>query len=59
MKRQALLELQRAVGAAESKALELVAAERGKPERRHSPPPGRELSPNASSQQNVCTYTHN
>ncbi|CAH0696472.1 unnamed protein product [Spodoptera exigua] len=49
---------QRAVGAAETKALELVAAERGKVERlgerRHSPPPGRELSPNASSQQNCC-----
>ncbi|KAH9629982.1 hypothetical protein HF086_017497 [Spodoptera exigua] len=30
VKRQALLELQRAVGAAETKALELVAAERGK-----------------------------
>ncbi|XP_035452533.1 protein CBFA2T3 isoform X1 [Spodoptera frugiperda] len=58
VKRQALLELQRAVGAAETKALELVAAERGKVERlgerRHSPPPGRELSPNASSQQNCC-----
>ncbi|XP_052759246.1 protein CBFA2T1 [Galleria mellonella] len=58
VKRQALLELQRAVGAAESKALELVAAERGKMdrmvERRHSPPPGRDLSPNASGQQNCC-----
>ncbi|XP_075985401.1 CBFA2/RUNX1 partner transcriptional co-repressor nervy [Anticarsia gemmatalis] len=59
VKRQALLELQRAVGAAESKALELVAAERGKVERmmerRHSPPPpGRELSPNTTSQQNCC-----
>ncbi|CAH0597093.1 unnamed protein product [Chrysodeixis includens] len=54
VKRQALLELQRAVGAAESKALELAAAERAKPERRHSPPPQRELSPNASSQQNCC-----
>ncbi|XP_060807297.1 protein CBFA2T3 [Amyelois transitella] len=59
VKRQALLELQRAVGAAESKALELVAAERGKVERmierRHSPPPpGRDLSPNSTGQQNCC-----
>ncbi|KAG6458362.1 hypothetical protein O3G_MSEX010823 [Manduca sexta] len=58
VKRQALLELQRAVGAAETKALELVAAERGKMERmadrRHSPPPGRDLSPNATGQQNCC-----
>ncbi|XP_050355877.1 protein CBFA2T2 [Nymphalis io] len=54
VKRQALLELQRAVGAAESKALELVSAERGKVERRHSPPPGRDLSPSASGQQNCC-----
>uniref|UniRef100_A0A2A4JPH4 MYND-type domain-containing protein n=1 Tax=Heliothis virescens TaxID=7102 RepID=A0A2A4JPH4_HELVI len=52
VKRQALLELQRAVGAAESKALELVAAERSKP--RQSPPPGRDLSPTASAQQNCC-----
>ncbi|CAK1543647.1 unnamed protein product [Leptosia nina] len=51
VKRQALLELQRAVGAAESKALELVAAERGKVERRHSPPPGRDLSPSSAGQQ--------
>ncbi|XP_047506630.1 protein CBFA2T3 [Pieris napi] len=49
VKRQALLELQRAVGAAESKALELVAAERK--ERRHSPPPGRDLSPSSAGQQ--------
>ncbi|XP_049879982.1 protein CBFA2T3 isoform X2 [Pectinophora gossypiella] len=49
VKRQALLELQRAVGAAESKALEV---ERGK--LRHSPPPGRDLSPNAAGQQNCC-----
>ncbi|XP_034826191.1 protein CBFA2T1 [Maniola hyperantus] len=58
VKRQALLELQRAVGAAETKALELVAAERGKMERlierRHSPPPGRDLSPSAAGQQNCC-----
>ncbi|KAJ0171269.1 hypothetical protein K1T71_012819 [Dendrolimus kikuchii] len=55
VKRQALLELQRAVGAAETKALELV-AERGKldRERRHTPPPGRDLSPNATGQQNCC-----
>ncbi|CAH2097329.1 unnamed protein product [Euphydryas editha] len=51
VKRQALLELQRAVGAAECKALEL-AAERGKPERRHSPPP--DLSPGAVPQTNCC-----
>ncbi|XP_023949369.2 protein CBFA2T1 [Bicyclus anynana] len=57
VKRQALLELQRAVGAAETRALELVAAERGKmerSERRHSPPPGRDLSPSAAGQQNCC-----
>ncbi|XP_039749199.1 protein CBFA2T3 [Pararge aegeria] len=57
VKRQALLELQRAVGAAEGRALELVAAERGKlerGERRHSPPPGRDLSPSAAGQQNCC-----
>ncbi|KAJ8710410.1 hypothetical protein PYW07_009776 [Mythimna separata] len=54
VKRQALLELQRAVGAAESKALELVAAERGK-ERRPSPaPPAPDLSPTNSTQQNCC-----
>ncbi|KAJ2938926.1 hypothetical protein O0L34_g17736 [Tuta absoluta] len=53
VKRQALLELQRAVGAAESKALEVVAAERGKLVARHSPPPGRDLSPN-QGQQNCC-----
>ncbi|XP_032524001.2 protein CBFA2T3 isoform X1 [Danaus plexippus] len=41
VKRQALVELQRAVGAAESKALELERA-------RHSPPPGRDLSPGAA-----------
>ncbi|XP_041972613.1 protein CBFA2T3 [Aricia agestis] len=52
VKRQALLELQRAVGAAESKALELVAEQRGK--ERRSPPPGRELSPNSAGQQNCC-----
>ncbi|XP_028160686.1 protein CBFA2T3, partial [Ostrinia furnacalis] len=53
VKRQALVELQRAVGAAEAKALELVAAERNKVERhRHSPPPGRDLSPSAAAQQN-------
>lgn len=60
VKRQALLELQRAVGAAETKALELVAAERGKMERlverRHSPPPGRDLSPSTAGQQNVCHF---
>ncbi|XP_068625195.1 protein CBFA2T3 [Battus philenor] len=50
VKRQALLELQRAVGAAECKALELVAAERGK-ERRHTPPPH---EPTATPQQNCC-----
>ncbi|XP_063833481.1 protein CBFA2T3 [Ostrinia nubilalis] len=55
VKRQALVELQRAVGAAEAKALELVAAERNKVERhRHSPPPGRDLSPSAAAQQNCC-----
>jgi hypothetical protein len=58
VKRQALVELQRAVGAAEAKALELVAAERSKADRltRHSPPPGRDLSPNAAAQQNVGTF---
>ncbi|KAJ8710496.1 hypothetical protein PYW08_009011 [Mythimna loreyi] len=55
VKRQALLELQRAVGAAESKALELVAAERGKAERRPSPaPPAGDLSPTSATQQNCC-----
>ncbi|XP_072948200.1 protein CBFA2T2 [Epargyreus clarus] len=54
VKRQALLELQRAVGAAECKALELAASERKeRPERRHSPPPGRDLSPGAG-QQSCC-----
>ncbi|VVC96862.1 unnamed protein product [Leptidea sinapis] len=47
VKRQALLELQRAVGAAECKALELVTERR-----RLSPPPCRELSP---TQQTVCS----
>ncbi|KPJ03028.1 PREDICTED: protein CBFA2T3 [Papilio xuthus] len=55
VKRQALLELQRAVGAAESKALELVTSERGK-ERRHTPPP--QLPPHdtpaPAPQQNCC-----
>lgn len=66
VKRQALLDLQRAVGAAESKALELVAAERSKmerlfaerlQERRSSPPPGsRDVSPTPgpNNQQNCC-----
>ncbi|KAG7300596.1 hypothetical protein JYU34_014890 [Plutella xylostella] len=54
VKRQALVELQRAVGAAEAKALELVAAERGKQERLHDrPEPGPELSP-GNNQQNCC-----
>ncbi|CAH2056925.1 unnamed protein product, partial [Iphiclides podalirius] len=48
VKRQALLELQRAVGAAESKALELVAGDRAAPapsERRHTPPPHSPAAP--------------
>ncbi|XP_045540513.1 protein CBFA2T3 [Papilio machaon] len=55
VKRQALLELQRAVGAAESKALELVTTERGK-ERRHTPPPQAPPhdTPAPAPQQNCC-----
>ncbi|KAL4702909.1 hypothetical protein ACJJTC_005137 [Scirpophaga incertulas] len=49
VKRQALVELQRAVGAAEAKALELVTERKRTP----PPPPGRDLSPN-TTQQNCC-----
>ncbi|CAH0403252.1 unnamed protein product [Chilo suppressalis] len=52
VKRQALVELQRAVGAAEAKALELVVAERSKETHPPPPPPPRDLSPGAAAQQN-------